>query len=135
MTTVAVRLTDGPLAAARPWGPTGAGAVLTFEGVVRPCEGERPLVALIYEDYEPMSSRELMKLAREVAARHELLALELEHSRGRVAAGETSFRLRVAAAHRKPAIVALDELIDRMKAEVPLWKVPEWPDGSRGARE
>ncbi len=101
---------------------------------MRPQEQEQPLRALIYEDYEPMSSRELLRLARDVTDRHGLLAIDVAHSRGRVPVGATSFRLRVAAAHRKPAILAVDELIDRLKADVPLWKVPEWPDGSRGAQ-
>jgi molybdopterin synthase catalytic subunit len=106
--------------------------VLVFEGVVRPREEQRPLAALIYEAYEPMSSRELGNLANEIGDRHGLLAIDLEHSCGRVPVGACSFRLRVAAPHRKAAIAAVDELIDRMKAGVPLWKVPEWPDGSRG---
>jgi molybdopterin synthase catalytic subunit len=109
--------------------------VVTFEGIVRPREGERELAALIYEDYEPMTSRELATLARDVAERHGLFAVALEHSRGRVAVGQPSFRLRVAAMHRQAALAAVGELIDRMKAGVPLWKVPEWPDGSRGERE
>jgi molybdopterin synthase catalytic subunit len=135
LTAIEVRLVDGPLAPPAPWRPAGSGAVVVFEGIVRPREAERPLAALIYEAYEPMSSRELGRLAREVAERHGVLAVDLEHSRGRVPAGALSFRLRVAATHRKSAIGALDELIDRMKQGVPLWKVPEWPDGSRGEQK
>ena len=63
-----------------------AGAVVCFEGVVRPMEEGRPIAALEYEVYEPMTSRELASLADEVARRYELLALRVEHSTGRVAA-------------------------------------------------
>jgi molybdopterin synthase catalytic subunit len=124
---IGVQLVEGPLAAAAPFRPEGAGAVLVFEGIVRPLEDARPLAALRYEAYEPMTTRLLHELSSEVSARHQLIALRLEHSQGRVPAGGVSFRLAVAAAHRKTAIAAIDELIDRLKADVPLWKVPEWP--------
>jgi molybdopterin synthase catalytic subunit len=52
----------------------------------------------------------------------------VEHSRGRVAAGECSFRLRVAASHRPEALRAVEEFIDRMKRDVPIWKTPVYAD-------
>lgn len=104
----------------------GAGACLVFEGVVRPLESERPVAALLYEAYEPMTSRELHRLATQVLTNHGLLGIRVEHSVGRVGAGEISFRLGVAARHRKEALRAVDEFIDLLKQVVPLWKIPEW---------
>ena len=123
---VQVNIHEGPLAAPAPWRPQGAGAVVAFEGVVRPWEAGGELAALRYEVYEPMTRRELHKLAERVVEAHDLTALHVEHSRGDVPVGEVSFRLHVAAAHRKEALVAMEAFIDRMKRDVPIWKVPLW---------
>ena len=111
-------------AAESPDGGGDAGAVLCFEGIVRPTEGGQPVVALDYEAYEPMADAQLRRLANEIVERHRLLGLWVEHSRGRVAAGECSFRLRVASRHRPEALRAVGEFIDRMKRDVPIWKTP-----------
>ena len=122
---VVVRMVDGPIDPARDasWSAPGAGALVCFQGVVRGQEGGRPVVGLDYEDYPPMSERELERLGREVARSHGLLGMRVWHSRGRVGVGECSFHLCVASAHRKEALAGMDEFIDRMKREVPLWKV------------
>ncbi|MEM9251486.1 MAG: molybdenum cofactor biosynthesis protein MoaE [Planctomycetota bacterium] len=125
MAEVWVELVDGPLAEAdEPGDVAGAGARLCFAGVVRPTEDDRLLDALMYEAYEPMTSRQLTALGEEMASTHGLMAIRVEHSTGRVAVGQTSFRLTVWSAHRKEGIAALDAFIDRMKAEVALWKRP-----------
>ena len=120
---VSVVIVDGPLgpaSAAVP--PDNAGALLAFEGIVRPLEGGRPIAALDYEAYQPMAETQLRRLGEEMVREHGLLALRVEHSRGRVAAGECSFRLRVASRHRPEALRAAEQFIDRMKRDVPIWK-------------
>ncbi|GAB6187740.1 molybdopterin synthase catalytic subunit [Thermopirellula anaerolimosa] len=126
---VGAEIVDGPLPDAEPWTVPGAGAVLVFEGVVRPDEGGRPIVALEYESYDPMARAELLRLAREAADRFALLGVEVWHSRGRVPVGRCSFRLRVAAVHRKEALAAVDWYVDRLKQEVPIWKRAVGADG------
>ncbi len=100
----------------------GHGAVLVFEGVARPSEEGRPIVALDYEAYEPMATRMLERVAREVAERHGLLGFAVEHSRGRVAVGECSLRVRITSRHRAEGLAAMGEFIDRLKKDVPIWK-------------
>jgi molybdopterin synthase catalytic subunit len=122
----AVHVVDGPLA---PWVPmafVGAGAVVVFDGVVRPLEDGRTLEALDYQAYRPMADRQLERLAAAAASRHGLIACLAWHSVGRVAVGETSFRLVVASAHRREALAAMDWFIDAMKKDVPIWKRPVW---------
>ncbi|MEX2673716.1 MAG: molybdenum cofactor biosynthesis protein MoaE [Phycisphaeraceae bacterium] len=121
--SVHVYIVDHPLTEAAAWQvPTGAGAVLCFEGIARPHEDDRPIKALDYEAYQPMAERMLRRIGEEAVAEHGLLGLCVEHSTGRVAAGECSFRLRIASAHRKEGLAAMDQFIDRMKQVVPLWK-------------
>ena len=124
-----VSLHDGPLTTIGSPSPSGCGAVLTFEGVVRPREpdGEtsRPLAGLLYEAYEPMTSAELARLTR--ACEQEFGAtLAVAHSVGEVPVGACSFRLSVATPHRAAALACCGAFVDRMKRDVPLWKIPVW---------
>ena len=98
------------------------GATLVFEGIVRANEQGRAIRALSYEAYEPMATNALTELARDILCKHALIAITVEHSRGEVLAGERSFHLAIDSAHRKEALVAMDEFIDRMKRDVPIWK-------------
>ena len=100
------------------------GATLVFEGIVRANEQGRAIRALSYEAYEPMATNALTDLARDILYKHALIAITVEHSRGEVLAGERSFRLALDSPHRKEALAAMDEFIDRMKRDVPIWKSP-----------
>ncbi|MCC7409767.1 MAG: molybdenum cofactor biosynthesis protein MoaE [Phycisphaeraceae bacterium] len=119
-----VSITDGSLPPSSARRDYDAGAVLYFEGVVRPTEDGQPLEALDYEVYEPMARRTLAQLAEQAGQRFKLLSVEVEHSRGKVSAGACSFRLCVASSHRAEAIEATAWFIDRMKQDVPIWKRP-----------
>jgi molybdopterin synthase catalytic subunit len=121
--SVAVDIVDGPLPAAAPAPHVEhAGALVSFEGIVRPIEDGRRIAALDYEAYQPMAQAQLRRLAEDVLHRHGLLGVRVEHSRGRVPAGACSFRLRIASRHRPEALRATEEFIDRMKRDVPIWK-------------
>ena len=123
--TTRVHMVDGPLLESpNPATVDGAGAIVVFAGVVRGQEDGRLLEAIDYEAYLPMAELELRRLAERVTAEHGLLAIDVAHSRGRVSVGECSFRLVVASAHRKAALRAMAEFIDRMKQDVPIWKRP-----------
>lgn len=120
--SVSVHVISGPLPPTHSTLHPGAGAVIVFDGVVRPMEGESLITALEYELYQPMAQRTLVALAHDVQQRHGVLEICVWHSSGRVNVGEVSFRLRVASSHRKEAIAAMDEFIDRLKQDVPIWK-------------
>lgn len=126
--STAVHILEGPLGESVPWEHhNGAGALFVFEGIARPTEEGEPIAALDYEAYQPMAERQLQRLGEDIVARHGLLGLCVEHSVGRVYASECSFRLRIASRHRKEGIAAMDEFIDRMKQDVPLFKTPVYP--------
>jgi molybdopterin synthase catalytic subunit len=104
----------------------GVGASLTFEGIVRGVENDRPLAALVYEAYEPMTTRVLTRIAIAASERFGLCSIVVQHSVGRVEVGECSFRLTLTSAHRKESLDGAAWLIDEMKRTAPLWKVPAW---------
>jgi molybdopterin synthase catalytic subunit len=65
----------------------------------------------------------LHRLFDEIANREACASVTFIHRLGWVPVQETSLFLRVLAAHRGPALRFCAEAIDRMKADVPIWKV------------
>jgi molybdopterin synthase catalytic subunit len=120
--SVEVSISDGPLPPVAAKRFDGAGGVVVFEGVVRGLEEGREVAALVYTAYEPMAQNMIRGIAEDLIQRHGVLAISVEHSRGRVAVGECSFRLTVWGRHRKEALAATDEFIDKLKVDVPIWK-------------
>jgi MoaE-MoaD fusion protein len=100
-----------------------AGAVVLFEGVTREVE------ALDYEAYAEMAAKKLEAIAREVAAEHGLCAVAVVHKVGRVALSEPSVLCAASGPHRGETFAGARALIDRAKAEAPIWKVELTPDG------
>ena len=98
------------------------GACVEFQGIVRETEQDRQLAGLQYEAYEPMASRHLERIFDDIAATHPCAAVTFIHRLGWVPVGEASLFIRVISAHRGEALRFLAEAIDRMKADVPIWK-------------
>ena len=113
-----VRVTGEPLDLA-------AGAVVLFEGVTR----EVP--ELDYEAYVDMAEQRLHAIGEEVAAAYGLTAVALEHRTGTVPLGEPSVIVAASAPHRSEAFNGARALIDRVKAEAPIWKVEVDAAGAR----
>jgi molybdopterin synthase catalytic subunit/molybdopterin converting factor small subunit len=94
-----------------------AGAVVLFEGVTR------DVPELDYEAYVEMAEPKLTAIAEEEAARHEVCAVAVEHRVGTVPLGEPSVIVATSAPHRAEAFAGARAVIDRVKAEAPIWKV------------
>jgi len=101
------------------------GAVLEFSGLVRELEAGRKIPGLRYEAYEPMARAQLEKICAELAAKHACAEIHFIHRLEFVPVGEASLFLRISASHRKPALALMTELIDRLKADVPIWKASD----------
>jgi MoaE-MoaD fusion protein len=93
-----------------------AGAVVTFQGVTR----EVP--RLEYEAYVEMARERLTAVVAEAIERHGLCAAAAEHRVGEVPLGEPSVTVAASAPHRGEAFAGAREIIDRIKAEAPIWK-------------
>jgi molybdopterin synthase catalytic subunit/molybdopterin converting factor small subunit len=93
-----------------------AGAVVTFAGVTR--EVER----LEYEAYVEMAEERMAEIASEAVEHHGLCAAAVEHRVGEVPLSEPSVIVAVSAPHRGEAFAGAREIIDRVKAEAPIWK-------------
>jgi MoaE-MoaD fusion protein len=93
-----------------------AGAVVTFAGVTR--EVER----LEYEAYTEMAEERMAEIAAQAVERHGLCAAAVEHRVGDVPLSEPSVIVAASAPHRGEAFAGAREIIDRVKAEAPIWK-------------
>jgi MoaE-MoaD fusion protein len=93
-----------------------AGAVVTFAGVTREVE------LLRYEAYAEMAEERIAAIAAEAAERHGLCSAAVEHRVGEVPLSEPSVIVAVSAPHRGEAFAGAREIIDRVKAEAPIWK-------------
>jgi molybdopterin converting factor subunit 1 len=96
-----------------------AGAVVTFLGVTR----EVP--ALEYEAYAEMAEPQMAEIVGRAIERHGLCAAAAEHRVGTVALSEPSVAIAVSAPHRGAAFAGAREIIDELKARVPIWKKEE----------
>jgi MoaE-MoaD fusion protein len=106
-----------------------AGAIVTFSGVTRVVE------RLEYEAYAEMAEQRMATIVEEAVERHGLCGAAVEHRVGDVPLSEPSVIVAVSAAHRGEAFAGAREIIDRVKADVPIWKKEiagdeeRWVDG------
>jgi molybdopterin converting factor subunit 1 len=111
-----------------------AGAVVTFQGVTR--EVDR----LEYEAYAEMAEERMVAIAVDAVERHGLCSAAVEHRVGPVPLSEPSVIVAVSAPHRGEAFSGAREIIDRVKAEAPIWKKEiegeqgRWVQGSPPSR-
>jgi MoaE-MoaD fusion protein len=108
-----------------------AGAVVVFQGVTREVE------KLEYEAYVEMAEEKMAAIVAEAVERHGLCAAAAEHRVGDVPLSEPSVAVAVSAPHRGEAFAGAREIIDRLKAEAPIWKKEieggegRWVEGTR----
>jgi MoaE-MoaD fusion protein len=128
------RVTEEPISVERVSalvGRPGAGAIVTFQGTTRKVE------RLEYEAYREMAEERIAAILADAVERHRLEAAAAEHRVGAVPLGESSVIVAVSAAHREEAFAGAREIIDRIKAEAPIWKKEvaggdaSWVEGTR----
>ncbi|MFD2417421.1 molybdenum cofactor biosynthesis protein MoaE [Amycolatopsis pigmentata] len=107
-----------------------AGAVVTFGGVVRDHDGGKGVLHLVYEGH-PSASDVLARVVAEIAGRREgVRAVAVSHRLGGLQIGDVALACAVAAEHRAEAFAACAELVDEVKARLPVWKHQHFADGT-----
>ena len=99
---------------------TGAGAVVTFTGIVRDVAGG--LRHLELEHYPAMTARALEAMAAEACDRWPLTGATIVHRHGRLAPGARIMMVATASPHRAAAFEAASFLMDYLKSRAPFWK-------------
>ena len=108
----------------------GAGGLAVFVGVVRDESAGRAVTRLEYSAYASMAKREVERIADEIEREMPDVRVAAMHRTGSLEVGDAAVVCAASAPHRGEAFRACRELIDRIKARVPIWKREIGPDGA-----
>lgn len=100
--------------------PNGAGAVVTFTGLVRDVAGG--LEEMLIEHYPAMTEKALREIAAEAKARWQLSNVLVIHRFGSLQPDEPIMMVATASRHRDAAFEAATFLMDYLKSRAPFWK-------------
>jgi molybdopterin synthase catalytic subunit len=106
-----------------------AGGRVVFCGVVREVDSGRNVVELEYEGH-PGAEAVLGEIAEEFGSKPDVLALAVSHRIGQLAIGDVALIAAVATEHRAAAFEICAQLVDEVKARLPIWKRQVFADGS-----
>ena len=101
---------------------TEIGGHSIFLGQVRAdkIDGKK-VTSIEYTAYREMALEKMATIREDIFSKYGLTCMHVYHSLGKVAAGEISLFVFTSSAHRKAAIAACEEIVERLKAELPIW--------------
>ncbi len=101
-----------------------SGAIATFTGRVRAKDSDDDdrTTKLAFEKYEGVADDQMATIRDELTARDGVFEVLMHHRTGVIPDGEDIVFVVVLAGHRKEAFRAVEDGIDRLKAEVPIFK-------------
>ncbi len=105
------------------------GGLVTFIGIVRDHDHGKAVDGLGYSAH-PSATEQLAAVCAGVAQGHSTVRVGAVHRIGDLVVGDLAVVVAVAAPHRGEAFAACRELIDTLKAEVPIWKHQVFADGA-----
>ena len=109
---------------------TDIGAHSIFLGQVRRDEKDGKFVqAIDYTAHEEMANEQFHRIREDAFEKYPLTCMHIHHSLGAVAAGEISLFVFTSSPHRRAAIDACNEIVERIKNEVPVWGKEVLEDG------
>jgi molybdopterin synthase catalytic subunit len=107
-----------------------AGGIALFAGAVRDSDHDRGVSGLSYSAH-PSATDELRRVAEAIAEKFPaVVGIAAVHRVGDLAIGDLAVVLAVSCPHRSEAFNACRELIDMLKASVPIWKHQRFDDGT-----
>lgn len=99
-----------------------AGAIGTFTGVVREIAGGERTEALEFESFDAVAKERIRAIEDDLKKREGILEVIIHHKTGRIQAGEDIVFIVILSGHRQELFPALHDAIERVKADVPIWK-------------
>ena len=106
-----------------------AGGIALFAGAVRDSDHDQAVSGLSYSAH-PSAEAELRRVAEVVAEKYPVIGIAAVHRVGDLAIGDLAVVLAVSCPHRSEAFDACRDLIDILKASVPIWKHQRFGDGT-----
>lgn len=111
-------------------GHQSAGAVVGFVGMIRDHDVGRRVVRLEYSAH-PSATQVMADVVADVAAHSSgVRAVAASHRIGVLHIGEAALVAAVAADHRQAAFATCAQLVDTIKARLPVWKHQFFADGT-----
>jgi molybdopterin synthase catalytic subunit len=101
-------------------GVAGAGAIVTFIGLVRDNGGA--LQGMEIEHYPGMTERAIALIMEQARDRFRLIDALVIHRFGRLGPAEPIMMVATAASHRADGFAAAEFLMDYLKSRAPFWK-------------
>ena len=83
--------------------------------------GGKEVTAIEYTSFEEMALEKMEVIREAMFEKYKLTCMHVYHSIGKVEAGEICLFVFTSSAHRKAAIEACSEAVERLKAELPIW--------------
>ena len=110
---------------------TNIGAHSIFLGQVRADELlDRKVAAIDYTTYKEMALEKMHEIRESIFAKYELTCMHVHHSLGTINAGEVCLFVFTSSKHRKTAMDACEEVVELIKAELPVWGKEIFEDDS-----
>ena len=110
---------------------TGIGAHSIFLGQVRAdMINGKNVKAIEYTAYEEMAIDKMHEIREAIFGKYTLSCMHVYHSLGSVKAGEISLFVFSSSQHRRAAIDACNEIVERIKKELPVWGKEVFEDAS-----
>lgn len=103
-------------------GADGAGAIVSFSGVVRPEASNGAVENLFLQAYSPMTENGISAAIVEAKSRWPITSVFVQHRVGEMKSGETIVFVATASTHRRAAFEAADFLMDYLKTKAVFWK-------------
>lgn len=101
---------------------TSIGAHQIFLGQVRAdAKGHDAVQSIDYTAYEEMANTQMAVIREEIFEQHDITCMHVYHSLGKVVVGEICLFVFVSSPHRAASQVACNELVERIKNELPIW--------------
>ncbi|RZK63649.1 MAG: molybdenum cofactor biosynthesis protein MoaE [Pedobacter sp.] len=115
---------------------TEIGGHSIFMGQVRKDEIDGKIVSAIeYTAFEDLALNKMHEIREEIFDKYPLSCMHIHHSLGTIKAGEICLFVFTSSKHRKPAIEACNELVERIKSELPIWGKEIFADASHQWKE
>lgn len=101
---------------------TDIGAHSIFLGQVRAdFINGKTVAAIEYTAYEEMALEKMHEIREAIFAKYPLTCMHIHHSLGKIIAGEICLFVFTSSTHRKAAMEACNEVVEKIKADLPVW--------------
>jgi len=109
-----------------------AGAISSFQGVVRKNNLGKKVLRLEYQSYDRLAQKEGGNIINEALESFDIETAYCMHRTGVLEIGDIAVVVIVLAGHREDSFKACRYIIDEVKLRVPIWKKEIYQNGDSG---